>query len=460
MYYTLYINIMSNNVLLKRDLFSLLSSNPSFIRDLIKYNLNIPLDILDTNNNTILNRLIINGETESAKLLLKNISECDESVLNFLINTQNSDGNTSLHTAVQIEDYELASMIYKMGADVSIVNNENYAVEPSVFNQTPSLKHFIKRVIIPIPDMLPTITSTDVNDNRNNKLSEFEFLQNFLEKRPQGMNRMQGMQGMQDMQDMQGMQGMNRMQGMQDMQGMQGMQGMQDMQGMQGMQGMSQRNMQSNLSNLDSINTDEFLRFIKQNKIQLGGANNTVSGVRKINNKLSETSSTADTLNIGDLLKIHQEGGRKKKKSFKLKHALAKPSRSVSRSLSRPSNDLHQEVIDILKKNYSLSEDDARYIKAGLYYNIKDKFANLSNMQKALKLKELAMDSNEVNKMKKDLPRLKETVEKARKQRQDEKTNSPSPKFNKDKVKKEVKEVKEVKKDKEVKKKSKRSKRS
>ena len=430
MYYTLYINIMSNNVLLKRDLFSLLSSNPSFIRDLIKYNLNIPLDILDTNNNTILNRLIINGETESAKLLLKNISECDESVLNFLINTQNSDGNTSLHTAVQIEDYELASMIYKMGADVSIVNNENYAVEPSVFNQTPSLKHFIKRVIIPIPDMLPTITSTDVNENRNNKLSEFEFLQNFLEKRPQGMNRMQ------DMQDMQ------------------------SMQGMQGMQGMSQRNMQSNLSNLDSINTDEFLRFIKQNKIQLGGANNTVSGVRKINNKLSETSSTADTLNIGDLLKIHQEGGRKKKKSFKLKHALAKPSRSVSRSLSRPSNDLHQEVIDILKKNYSLSEDDARYIKAGLYYNIKDKFANLSNMQKALKLKELAMDSNEVNKMKKDLPRLKETVEKARKQRQDEKTNSPSPKFNKDKVKKEVKEVKEVKKDKEVKKKSKRSKRS
>ena len=216
MYYTLYINIMSNNVLLKRDLFSLLSSNPSFIRDLIKYNLNIPLDILDTNNNTILNRLIINGETESAKLLLKNISECDESVLNFLINTQNSDGNTSLHTAVQIEDYELASMIYKMGADVSIVNNENYAVEPSVFNQTPSLKHFIKRVIIPIPDMLPTITSTDVNDNRNNKLSEFEFLQNFLEKRPQGMNRMQGMQ---DMQGMQGMQGMNGMQGMQGMNG-------------------------------------------------------------------------------------------------------------------------------------------------------------------------------------------------------------------------------------------------
>jgi pantothenate kinase len=69
------------------------------------------------------------------------------------------------------------------------------------------------------------------------------------------------------------------------------------------------------------------------------------------------------------------------------------------------------------------SEDDARYIKAGLYQQIKDKFPNLSNMQRAIKLKEMA-NAEEVKKIVVHLPKLKELVTKAREQRSKERESS------------------------------------
>jgi hypothetical protein len=84
------------------------------------------------------------------------------------------------------------------------------------------------------------------------------------------------------------------------------------------------------------------------------------------------------------------------------------------------------------------SEEDARFIKAGLYQLVKDSFPDVSNAQKALKLKEKAENRDEVKKMAAHLPKLKEIVTKAREQRKNDSV--------KDSKKKESKESKELKK--------------
>jgi hypothetical protein len=50
------------------------------------------------------------------------------------------------------------------------------------------------------------------------------------------------------------------------------------------------------------------------------------------------------------------------------------------------------------------SKEDARYIKAEVYQMVKDKFSSLSNIQRAIKLKEVATH----------LPKLKKLVTEAR----------------------------------------------
>lgn len=383
-------------------------------------------------NNSFLNKLISNGDIESAKMLLQNLQENKEDLINYLLNAPDENGNTAFHNAVKSNEQDLAMMIYNMGGDLSARNNDKYAIELVGSEAQPDLSNFIRRLSMPIPDVLHTVQSTEANGNQ---LSEFKFIQNFLDK--------------------------------------------------------SNPRMKTN-KKTDTIDSEEFIKFIQQNKIQIGGEEamsqdtknfmdyisqeniqkggeeNAVYGTRKINqSKTVSSEPMTDSLQIASELRMYQSGGRRQSpKSFRLKHStvLKKPerSKSTSRSLSRPSSDLHQEVVDILKKNHSLSEDDARYIKAGLYYMIKEKFANLSNMQRALKLKELAMDNGEVERMKKDLPRLRETVEKARKQRQDEKTNSPAPakaKKTKETSETKPKKTKEVKKEKKTKRSKSRSRR-
>lgn len=116
--------------------------------------------------------------------------------------------------------------------------------------------------------------------------------------------------------------------------------------------------------------------------------------------------------------------------------------RDSSSSLSRPSNDLHQEVVDILINKYSLSKEEAGYVKAGLYHMVKEKFANLSNIQRAIKLKESANNEDEVKKMIKELPKLKDVVTKARELRQKERELNKTSSTDKVRAHKDTKEMK------------------
>jgi len=221
------------------------------------------------------------------------------------------------------------------------------------------------------------------------------------------------------------------------------------------------------LTESDRINTDDFINFLrKRSGNQLGGNNTevqSIKGKRKMKGKKIESNdNTANSAtNVTDSLGIaavlaQQTGGRKKKsksskrltarlssrsKSYRSRSSKSSRSRSASRK-NRPSSDVHSEVIDVIKK-LGYSEDDARYIKAGLYQQIKDKFPNLSNMQRAIKMKELA-NADEVKKIAVHLPKLKELVMKAREQRMNEKESS-------NKEKKDKKETKEAKPAKEVK---------
>ena len=504
---------MVYNKQLKKDLFKLVVSNPDFIYNMLKYEISMPMESKDENNNTLLNRLLIEDDVKSVNLLLNNIQKniYDNKIKNMLLNDQNEDGNAPIHIAILNNKQDIAKMLYKLGADMTKANKDNFVVEYSddgkektqtcnrpmpdinkeLFSRpmtmpNPNPNSNISYVIeiekpnqirqnemqiildqlsapvrkmptnIPVKRMperilqlddLESITSTEIPIRINsmgtrppqlpqqNQMNEFDFLKNFLEKDPSSNPRMSDNQQTISTQDF--------------------------------MRFLKQNKQQHGGANdSSSINTNEFIKYISQKNIQDGGyiSNEVVSGTRKIKNTInkydSEVSSVNSTLDIGNIID-EQRGGRKKSfrldhnpsistiKEHKSKKVKRKVSlrRNTSRSISRPSSDLHQEVVDILKKNYSLSEDDARYIKAGFYHMIKDKFPNLSNMQRALKLKEMSMDENEVNQMKKKLPELKEIVTKARELKKNSPQNSSSPKSLKEPKKtKEPKEKKTVKK--------------
>ena len=182
-------------------------------------------------NNSFLNRLITNGDIEGAKLLLNNLQENREDLVNYLLNAPDENGNTAFHNAVKLNEQELAMTIYNLGGNLSAKNNDKYAIELVGSEEKPNLSNFIKRLAMPIPEVLHTITSTEMNEN--NPLSEFKFIQNFLDKQNPRMKSTR-----------------------------------------------SDTN-----SNLGSVDSGEFIKFLQQNKIQIGGKedNNIIHEVIKIN---------------------------------------------------------------------------------------------------------------------------------------------------------------------------------
>lgn len=186
----------------------------------------------------------------------------------------------------------------------------------------------------------------------------------------------------------------------------------------------------------DSI-TSGFFKFLKN---QNGGKINKdkIIGVRTLNNNQVDSQNTSESLGLNSYLnKIELIGG--------------KSSRFEGDPKNNTSNDLHKEVLDIIIK-YGYSEDDARYIKAGLYAEVKKKFSNLSNLERAKKLKEFSTESNikDYGSTKK-LTKLKQEVDKAREDRKNSlSSKKDNSKDNKTKSKSKTKE-------KESKKKSSRS---
>ena len=157
------------------------------------------------------------------------------------------------------------------------------------------------------------------------------------------------------------------------------------------------------ISNIDSDDkiTSGFLVYMAENKL-IGGKTVNISGTRNVNDNESDNNKT-DSLELSSDFFNIQMGGKE----------------SIKNDLhdrNRPSNDIHKEVMDNIMKQ-GFSEDDARYIKAGIYAEVKNKFSNLSNLQRALKLKELTTEAkikeygstHQLEKLKKEVDKARET---------------------------------------------------
>jgi hypothetical protein len=147
---------------------------------------------------------------------------------------------------------------------------------------------------------------------------------------------------------------------------------------------------------LDKLSTD-----FNFNKMQSGG-NGVLYGTRQLYlNDLSETQGGSDSKNGSH--ERSREGSRKPK----------------------PSSEIHQRVIKhIVEQGYS--EEDARVIKSALYHLVKKKYPNLSNMERAKKLAEEAMDKDKIKKM--DLKEARAALEKRKAEYDKARSSSEKPK--------------------------------
>ena len=434
---------MSSNQNSKIDFNALYDTDREFIRKVLQYKLNVPLYQKNDNNDTILHKMIAVNDYKSIELLLENIKAniYDNETKNILLNTQNNNRNAPIHLAVQNGQQDIAKKLHNCGANLTLINGDDMMVRASDSDIRPdsrpvnksdksdaesdvSIRNILKNLIVsnqpPVNHRLDTMydLSTISSSDKQNDIYPNNFIRQNSSTLP------------------------------------------------------TQASEQS-----QTVSTIDFMNFLK-NKIgqngQIGGAN-VLMGTRKV--KSTHAEETSDSLGIHSIL-AEQQGGRKhkvpkkrgesktreepkkrgesktrrkstKRYSSKLssKSSRSTSSKSASRPV-KPSSDIHAEVIEIIKK-MGHTEDDARYIKAGLYQMVKDKFANLSNMQRSLKLKELTT-VEEVNKVVKQLPKLKELVMKAREQRTKESVESKDskekkPKNSKEQKPKESKELKEQK---------------
>ena len=480
----LYIYIKMSNTKLEKNFLNLYNSDKEFIHKFLQYNLEIPLDVKNSNNDTLLHLMIKNKDYIGIDLLFNYINtSCSSSQKLKLIDAQDNQLNTPIHIAVKNDQQNVAERLHKMGATMGIPNNEDFMVLMSDDNPKTTQKsesNLVKQkktkndILNGLTDL--TIGDSDssnffiinngkinnsnnylLNDNDNNTL-------NVNKNRLKDSFNEQHMESNNDIGDIYNKLSSNLNNGkvnnnnrnlndydigdigeIYDNMFMRSNKKDDDE-----LKNLNIFTSDNNDNKTDTVSTDGFIEFIKKNGMinrnQFGGMRDSINGVRKINTTINDllneesVNMTSDSLGIANILQNKSQiGGRKKKSKSKKTSKKSKSSRSSSSSSrsQRPSSDIHIEVVDIIKK-MGYSEEDARFIKAGLYQLVKDSFPDVSNAQKALKLKEKAENRDEVKKMAAHLPKLKEIVTKAREQRKNDSV--------KDSKKKESKESKELKK--------------
>ena len=388
---------MSYNQKFQKELHDLYDSDPKFITKLLEYQIIVPLTSKDKYGNTILHKMIEKKDFKNIDLLLQNLNLniYDNNTKLFLLNSKNDSGNTPVHIAVMKDLQIVAKQLDKAGADLSIPNSNDLVIS-----------------------MSDSETETNINIDSKNKLSSSKSNTNY-NRNILGNNFE--------------------------------------------LDTITSESQESNIS----VDTVAFIDFLKSKQLveQNGGkqSKNSIKGKRNINNDNKINVDTAtDSLGISHLIQeyLDNQNGGKKKKSKKVKSSrLTKSSESASSSsrsnLSRKTNDaskIHEDVVNIIRnmlpKLGNNDPNDAIYVKAGLYAMIKEKYPNLSNLQRANKLKDLTTE-DEIKKILNILPKLKESVTKAREQRKIEKENS-NKSVNSDDIKK-VKSSKKTKETKETK---------
>ena len=82
----------------------------------------------DNNGNTILHQLVKNKDPLTIQLYSNVISKMDPDTKSKLLNSQNQDGNTAFHIAVENNEIPIAKLLDSAGADKNIKNKGGYSV--------------------------------------------------------------------------------------------------------------------------------------------------------------------------------------------------------------------------------------------------------------------------------------------------------------------------------------------
>ena len=113
---------MLNNQKLENELFNLYQNERNFIHKLLDFGLNVPLNVRDSNKNTLLHRMIMAKDQTGADLLL-NYLESNPSLRQSVLNAQNDNKNTAIHLAVQNDLQLIAKKLDNMGIYKTLANN-------------------------------------------------------------------------------------------------------------------------------------------------------------------------------------------------------------------------------------------------------------------------------------------------------------------------------------------------
>lgn len=370
---------MSNNIILfykkNRDMFDQMLIN----------NLVNPKVLLDQNDD---------GETVLHHLINSHDNKCVQNVLNFVnnnfsvtekqkfIDTQDKSGDTAFHLAIRNKDFETATLLDIFGANKKIPNNQNEIIadtDSSEFidseqeikcGNSKKMDKLIGNIIKPTktydsdinlesdsnsdPESLDDIVLTDYKSSKSTKLTKSpkspkspksgNFISNFLSN----------VFGYKSNDNQTGGAGIRS----------------------------------ENISETQS--TSEFLKYISEkigSNNQNGGydirsvSESSVSSFDEMTASSSETESF-DSISVSSKSStryLGQFGGKKSKKSKKSKKF--KISREVSKS-----EEIHTEVIKMIQDlGYAL--DEAKTIKAALYSYTKQQHPELSNYERALKMR-------------------------------------------------------------------------
>jgi hypothetical protein len=358
---------MSNNIVI------LYKNNKNIFDQILNNNLINPKAIMEQNEK---------GQTVLHHLILSKDNKCAENVLNFIknnlsnserqkfIDTQDEDGNTAFHLATKGENFEIATLLDIYGANKKIPNNNNEVIETTDSekfvdssdeincNNKNKINNLIKNIIKPTKNYNLTDTqSTDTESNIPESLDDIILTEvsnkpNVLKK----SNKSESSNG-------------NFISNF-----------------FKNIFGTEQKG--GELTEFES-STSEFLKYIDNKINQNGGKTN------------SDSYSDLDNISISSFNYL-QDGGAKKKKTKAKKGKKYSASREV-----RKADLIHEDVLKMIQ-DLGYSSDEAKVVKAGLYSYTKEKHPELSNYERALKMRSYTTQQHIANL---DINAVKQAIE-------------------------------------------------
>jgi len=361
---------MSNNIVI------LYKNNKNIFDQILNNNLVNPKALVEQNEK---------GQTVLHHLVLNKDNKCAENVLNFIknnlsnsekqkfVDTQDENGNTAFHLATQDKNFEIATLLDIYGANKKIPNNNNEVIETTDSEQfvdssdeincdnKNKINNLIKNIIKPTKNY--NFTDTDTESNIPESLDDIILTEvpNEIDllKKSKKNNSSKNDNFISNF--------------------------------FKNIFGPEKTEQQGGELDVNS-STSEFLKYIDNKINQNGGKNNSDS----------YSESDLDNISISSFNYL-QDGGAKKKKVKKSKKV---KKYSASREV-RKSDEIHEEVLKMIQ-DLGYSSDEAKVVKAGLYSYTKEKHSDLSNYERALKMKSYTTQQHIANL---DINAVKQAIE-------------------------------------------------